>query len=324
MSKFSSLQLIAYRMPTYDALATASYVPDSSSKIGAGLDAPARALLQRFDAVLGYAKSLSSIDTRTTTLKVFVAPEFYFKGVGDHWGSFSFNGMINVVAALKEISVPGPDWVVIGGTVIFYLPKSSGYRHSDGTAVKPSECVYANLAPVITQGGLTYVLKHFISNIDYLPKPSSTVLESVWESDVFGPCLEEWTERKSRFVAVGDRTIGLEICLDHATQELSGVIGDYAAREKRAAPPIDLHLITSCGMTIKTPLARQNGYVALCDGLGRGSDVGSQLNKVGDKSNVDPIKPIQTAPLKGALAASSTQSKPQQSIAVYPTQPLPG
>ena len=325
MSNFTSLQILAYRMPTFTALAAKSLAPDSGSRIGQGLDAQAQALLQRFAAVLNYAKSLPSVDAKTTTLKVFVAPEFYFKGVGgEHWGSFTFNSMINMLAALKEISVPGPDWVVVAGTIIFYLPNSAGYKRANGTAVKPTECVYANVAPVITQGGLTYVLKHFISDIDYLPKPEWLELESIWESNVFSSCLEDWTEQKARFITVGNRTIGLEVCLDHAEQQLADAIDDYAVQEKRAAPPIDLHLITSCGMTIETPLARKNGYVVLCDGQGRGKDKGSQLNKVADKTLADLIVPAKIEPLTGALAASSTQAKPQQSIAVYPAQLLPG
>lgn len=323
MSNFTSLQVLAYRMPTFSALASKSFAPDSGSRIGQGLDAPAQALMQRFAAVLNYAKGLPGVDAKTTTLKVFVAPEFYFKGVGgEHWGSFTFNTMINMLAALKEIGAPGPDWVVVAGTIVFYLPTTAGYKHANGTDVKPTECVYANVAPVITQGGLTYVLKHFISNIDYLPKPEWLELDSIWESDVFSSCLKDWTEQKSRFIAVGNRTIGLEVCLDHAEHQLADAIDEYAVQEKRAAPLIDLHLITSCGMTIKTPLARRNGYVVLCDGQGRGKDGGSQLNKVADKTLADQIKPT-IEPLTGALLASSTQTKPPQSIAVYPPQVLP-
>lgn len=323
MSNFTSVQLLAYRMPTYDPLAAKSLVPDSSSRIGQGLDAPAQALMQRFAGVLKYAKGLPSVDAKATTLKLFVAPEFFFKGLGgEHWGSFTFNSMINMLAALKEIGVPGPDWAVVAGTIIFYLPKTAGYLHADGSAVKPTECVYANVAPVITSDGLTYVLKHFISPIDYMPKPA-TPNESVWQSSVFSPCLEEWTEQKARFITVGNRMLGLEICLDHARNQLADAINSYATKEGRAAPPIDVHVITACGMPIGTPLARKNGYVALCDGIGHGKDVGSQLNKVADKALADLIKPAKIESLTGALVASSTQGQPQQSIAVYPTQLLP-
>jgi len=84
-----------------------------------------------------------------------------------------------------------------------------------------------------------------------------------------------------------------------------------------------VHVITACGMPIGTPLARKNGYVALCDGIGHGKDVGSQMNKVADKTLADLIKPAKVEPLTGALLASTTQTQPQQSIAVYPTQLLP-
>lgn len=323
MPNFTSFQLLAYRMPTYDPLGAKAFVPDTGSKIGQGLDAPAQALMQRFAAVLNYAKTLPTVDSKATTLKLFVAPEFYFKGQGgDHWGSFTFNSMINMLAALKEIGAPGPDWAVVAGTIIFYLPTTAGYKHANGSAVTPSECVYANVAPVISQGSLTYVLKHFISRIDYMPKPK-TPLKSIWQSSVFSPCLEDWTEQKSRFITVGNRTIGLEICLDHAEEQLNDAINQYSTKEGRAAPPIDLHVITSCGMEIETPLARRNGYVALCDGNGFGEDVGSQLNKVGDKAVADLIKPAKPTVLTGALAASTTQTEPDQSIAVYPAQALP-
>jgi len=323
MSNFTAVQLLAYRMPTYDPPTAKSLVPDSSSRIGQGLDAPAQALMQRFAAVLNYAKGLPGVDAKATTLKLFVAPEFYFKGLGgDHWGSFTFNSMINMLAALKEIGVPGPDWAVVAGTIIFYLPTTAGYKHADGSAVTRDECVYANVAPVITQGGLTYVLKHFISRIDYLPKPKAPI-KSLWQSSVFSPCLAEWAEQKARFITVGNRTIGLEICLDHDQNQLADAINLYATKEGRAAPPIDLHVITSCGMEIETPLARRNGYVVLCDGNGFGEDVGSQMNKVGDKAVADLIKPAKPASLTGALAVSTTQTEPVQSIAVYPTQLLP-
>ena len=323
MPNFTSFQLLAYRMPTYDPLGAKAFVPDSGSKIGQGLDAPAQALMQRFAGVLNYAKTLPTVDTKATTLKLFVAPEFYFKGTGgSHWGSFTFNSMINMLATLKEIGTPGQDWVVVAGTIIFYLPTTAGYKHFDGSAVTPSECVYANVAPVITQGGLTYVLKNFISRIDYLPKPKAP-LKSLWQSEVFSPCLEVWTEQKARFITVGNRTLGLEICLDHALERLTSARNQYETEEGRAAPPIDLHVITSCGMEIQGALARKNGYVVLCDGNGFGADVGSQLNKVPDQMVGDLVKPAKPVVLTGSLAAPTTQTEPDQSIAVYPTQILP-
>jgi hypothetical protein len=323
MANFTAFQFLAYRVPTFTTLAASSYVPDTTNAVGKGLDTAPRALMQRFSAVLNYAKTLSAVDSKQTTLKVFVAPEFYFKGVGDHWGSFQFNGMINMLEALKAIGAPGPDWVVVAGSLIFYLPKAPGYQHEDGSALKSNECVYANVAPVITQGGLTYVLKHFISDIDYKPKKAAD-LESLWQAEDFAPCIEEWTERKSHFITVGDRTLGLEICLDHLKGELADTITMYPKRETgHTAPTIDLHVITACGMKIQTPLARKNGYVALVDGIGHGADVGSQLCKVGDRTCTDVIKPSQTFALTGSLTVSSTQKLPSQSIAVYPTQQLP-
>jgi hypothetical protein len=316
--EFKSFQLVAYRMPTFHPLAANAYHPDATSVVGRGLDPVAQALLQRFAAVLNYAKALPQIDADSATLKVFVAPEFYFKGPGVHWGSFSFNSMINMLDALKRIDMPGPDWLAIAGSIVFYLPeKLAGYKHADGSAVTPAESVYANVAPVLSASGITYVLKHYVSTVDG-PDPS----RGVSVSTVFQPLVESWTEQRARFIAVGNRVIGLEVCLDHVTNELATAIASYSTYEHRAPPPIDLHIITSCGMKIKNPQARNHGYAILCDGQGNGEDEGSQLSEVANK-HCSHVKPTRIVALPTALTAAATQRSPKQSIAVYSSRLLP-
>lgn len=318
MSKFTSFQMIAYRIPTLKALASGDYVPDKTSAVGKGLEPAAQALVQRFAAVLNFAKGQAQIDAKATTLKVFVAPEFYFKGPGAHWGSFTFNSMINILDALKGIKLPGDDWVVIAGSVVFYLPEGlPGYKHADGSAIDSTESVYVNLAPVLTASGLTYVKKHEVSSIDGPPTG-----KAVSKSEVFKPVLEKLDDPKARFIEIGDRVIGLEVCLDHLQQQLAKAIAAYPADEG-PAPPIDLHVITACGMSIKNaPQARDNGYVLLCDGVGWGTDTGSQASKVVSKATSGALTPKVVA-LPKQLTVTSSQTAPEQGLAIYPTQSLP-
>ncbi|HKE96225.1 MAG TPA: hypothetical protein VKB34_18090 [Povalibacter sp.] len=323
MPNFTHFQYVAYRTPTLRSHAAAAYKPDTQSKVGQGLDPAAQALVQRFAAVLTRAKGLGTIDARATTLKVFVAPEFYFKGPDPNevapYGSFSINSMTNILEALKGIGAPGPDWIVFAGSVVFYLPeKLPAYKHADGSPLSDKESVYANVAPVITQGALTYVLKHEVSSIDG-PPPS----RAASKSDIYRPLVDNWTEQKARFITVGNRTIGLEVCLDHHTSELGRAINAYPANESGRAPPaIDIHLVTACGMSLKTPKSRDNGYVLLCDGIRWGTDYGSQANKVLNSGCADWLRP-QIDVLPASLTVVNPQTAPQQSIAVYPAQPLP-
>ena len=180
MPDFKSVQLVAYHVPTFREIDPGT--PDANSAVGKGLRPAEQALVQRFAAVLNFSKALNEIDRSATTLKVFIAPEFYFKTTGAHWGSFTFNTMINVLDAIKGVGSPGADWLVVAGSVIFYLPAgeeqlpdgskkgTKDYKHEDGSTISASESAYLNVAPILKDGSLTYVLKRQVSPSMGLPR----------------------------------------------------------------------------------------------------------------------------------------------------------
>jgi hypothetical protein len=224
-----------------------------------------------------------------SVLKVFMAPEFYFRGP---YGGYQLERVHEIVGLLQEETNDSiyKNWLFVFGSII-------GFSHDE----KQNHNEIYNIVPVIkgAQGadGTQIVIKEYKSGIDFLhgrdwvktvgkrkipikvrgvrglmdenvqpmpeAKPSGTGAEKQKRAYGGGSILE-----------IDGITFGVEVCLDHLEQRLRK--SPVAYGEKR----IQIQLVPSAGMDIKEPsvVAIKGGLVFNCDGsyiLGHGKDIGA-------------------------------------------------
>ncbi|MEN6374326.1 MAG: hypothetical protein ABFD75_06005 [Smithella sp.] len=222
------------------------------------------------------------------TLKLFMAPEFYFRGTG---GAYPIEKISKIMETMREETKNAKyaHWLFVFGTAIGYL--------SQGNAKE-----IFNIA-LVQKGGLAQadgmhewiIYKEFISHIDFirdkkkdwqkideriiaiagmnahaLPTMGSRDLSTLGHVNPVGVGREESASGlggQSIFTIDGI-TLGLEVCLDHAKGRL---------RASPVAPghnEIQIHLIPSAGMTI-TPssvVGIKGGLVFNVDGISPHTD----------------------------------------------------
>lgn len=228
-------------------------------------------------------------DRNSTTLKIFMAPEFFWRGPrGAYLLDENFTEVAKTVFATmrKELShARFADWVFVLGTVV-----CARLDESVDVTEKRGRMSYYNFAPIMIGGEDTMLLqfKHFVSTIDFpqtgpewrnvkpafkrpqykncvkLPGHTScsyATLSNTFLEKLFGFESEKIVQ-DGVFEVKGLR-VGIEICLDHLVGTLANSLGSWRT--------VDVHLITSAGMYIAAgPICtKQGGPVFLADGFGR-------------------------------------------------------
>lgn len=305
MSNYSKVQFISWEVHTGPW--TASALPAGASRYSSLPAAPAD---KRTDALgqcrdiearlafvadaLGKAEAASERNART--LKVFMAPEFLFRGAGGAYLQDLIDGWEQQAPA--ELGLPAPfaahwgglfgglralaadprfeDWLFVFGTALgASFPAAKG---KDGSylldAQQPGE-IY-NIA-LIQRGGAThgsdcYVSrKHYISGIDFirwsgavgqhrrgtvLPLDTQTMVPADAMGDNQGGAVFRIPNINDSSGALID--FGIEICLDHAR---SGGGANAYGRLRTAGRLVRIQLVPSGGMVLQ-PLSirlRPNG-----------------------------------------------------------------
>lgn len=231
-------------------------------------------------------------DRSPTTLKIFMLPEFYWRGK---------QGAYRIHRGVEKVLHPTAHWIshrftherfkhwlIVDGTVV--MAQVADQRYVEMSERPYENISYYNFAPVHVGGtNLTYLrFKHFISGIDFLqmrPEHSRMVPAPPGRSHSFckehprsngcvyqhlpSHLLEELgfghdVELPSGLLKIGGLRIGLEICLDHA-------MGELCEKELKPWERVDVQLIVSAGMNIASgPVCtRPGGPVFLADGFAR-------------------------------------------------------
>jgi hypothetical protein len=242
--------------------------------------------------------------------KVFVAPEFYFRGP---IGAYTMDEYQSVLKTLRTHvrAERFKGWTFLFGTILAFsrpheqtgwLVRQLTSRASWYPVDTAADAEIYNVC-VVQEGGFgdvdkgadfcEAVMKDFRSDVDFVTKdagPDGLILlkadhmehnKSASHSDKYGGGDGE--------VTVGGLKLGVEICLDHAKQRL--------LNRKKSVP---VQLIPSCGMSIKAKavVAQPGGWVFNCNGSSSTGD--STLRKV-----TSPAQTGVDAVLEPAIAKES-------------------
>lgn len=211
-------------------------------------------------------KPNNAIDTTPTTLKVLMAPEFYFRcPEGMPEGQFHFTEedarqiRETLFYGLRKV-LNGQPWLLMPGTIVW-----SKFAPNVGRYV-----VYNTLFGLdFTQRGIPQTFfcnKQNFSSIDGLTGAING--EVVGARGGFETAQEQ---RLGADVEFNGREVelwyGTEICLDHLMKVLSSDRADRRAKNI-PVPGLALHLVIGCGVDIvqTAAVAHPNGYVLRCNG----------------------------------------------------------
>ncbi|WP_026422363.1 hypothetical protein [Actinokineospora inagensis] len=298
MPNYRNIQLISYGSVT--STPTPVLTGDEPNRFREDLKVRGETLCGVADWAAG-AFQLGDADT----LKVFVAPEFYFRYGGPSQPATALgdsypNGEALLPGLIEEVLKPFfaadrfADWIVIPGTMFWhkgtqddpsYFNTTAVVNGGPDTALTPAErAANANPTALATVGAATTNQKALMSTIDYAIGVDRTqwdaALNPMFRLSFRGAEFWRW----HTFAVHGKHgpdgrplVFGLEVCLEHiaAYAGTNANLGLLRTMENLVPdqPEIDIHLVTSCGMSLDPAFgitAREDGYAMICDGMNPG------------------------------------------------------
>lgn len=272
---------MSYAVPTFYPTPPGVVAPAGGAPAIVLADPDLQARAQRFVNVLYWTQQQFAAKqgmTDCTTLKIFMAPEFYFRKASDpevanqrfdlatYYGSYPDSSRYALAEAIYG-AIHGKaafqDWLISAGTICSALP----------LAPQPARLDLLNTA-ILMRGmraaaddAAPYVLmeKHYISNIDGPPQAWHANLNP---ASVFSFQLNP-DQSLDNVIRWDGMMEGLEVCLDHRM----GVAWDAMLRMwvviGPSVPRLDLQMITSCGMDINAQFVavKDGALVLLTDGM---------------------------------------------------------
>lgn len=329
---YTQVQFIGYVLDTAPQLN-----PDGSETylgLSSPLDIDARcALVQRaMDAAFSLLPQASPPEVAGTTLKVFMVPEFFFRGPS---GAYSMDDVQRVIQQLQLMAgaAQWDDWVFVFGTIVGHALTAAS-----PPAGPPVEIYNFSL---VQQGGMAgqgdtgarVVMKELKSGIDFVsstPVPGGLLLGQV---DPLAPARVAGPGREQQQVNYDGAGIfqlqgvtwALDICLDHraSVQRLR------RSPQLPGAAMVQLQLVPSCGMSLQPAsiVCEYGGWAFNCDGY-RGTRHAALAQwqpplvpAVPQASAAVPDEDLavdgQTVPVASLYASGSG------TIQVYPAQAMP-
>lgn len=316
---YTHFQFIAYEVPTNEALNAGNvYKSDlldllklddlENEHLGEKLSDDARARLARMVSVVQKAYESASVDRADTTLKVFMAPEFYFRPEekGDTSRSYPEDYKDIIVQALANITKieAFAHWMFVFGTIAWAQSGKEALKGAkiskgvDLSSIATSDKkFFINTALVVSStfdtqavpGIATFDKKSYSDADEVDPahqlaigtfaSPSSrnvtkslrNVLQGASSTNVSS--LLNQNARQGTIDALvvinGNMGIGLEVCNDHANGRLGECIRSRKQQGLRTL--IGLQLITACGMEVqpRQVVVDKDRFVLRVDGQAR-------------------------------------------------------
>lgn len=265
-AEFQKTQFLGFGINTFpEAMADEDkYIGDVDDK---------KDVLERFELmkqVVEKTATEANLDASPSTLKVFIAPEFYFRG---GMGAYNVTDLFDclqdgidkcnnaaVLILLNEMKTFAADerwsdWLFVFGTILAAWPETI-----PGPQGRMPKVEVVNIAPIIRggpQGQGFLVPKVSISHIDFLKcirlgqgvcgandggEYYTKITDSV--KDLMKPT---WEFTDNDMFSIGGVLFGLEVCLDHSNAVL------YHAMKNDSVVPgggVQVQLITSAGMAL--------------------------------------------------------------------------
>lgn len=288
-TKYTHLLPLSYMVPTFYPTPSGAVVRQDGVPQITLTDPDLQARAQRLVNVLYWtANTYKDQDGMKDagTLKVFIAPEFYFRKASEDetragefsrntsFGSYPERSRYELAEALYgaiHSSSLFKDWIVIAGSICSALP------------VLPDERMSLLNTAIMLRGqregpdaSVPYILmeKHYISDIDGPPPDEHANLDP---STAYAFHLDPEPGRYlSNLIYWDDMRVGLEVCLDHSEQVVSHAMNLLRQALGPSASALDLQLVTSCGMSVVQQavavadgalIMLTDGYSDLDDGL---------------------------------------------------------
>jgi hypothetical protein len=288
---YTHFRYIAYQVPTVaqDNAGNAIYgIPAGTVKNPCklygddldDLDDDAQWRIVRLMGVMEAAREklrLAGLDN-DSTLKVFLAPEFYFRPARQDV-SYTYEEYLLTKDALRDTieKYDFAHWLVVAGTILYQADKHS-YFHAH---FQNNEVVYFNASVYVFVSDTSDRVSHTIqkvhaSAIDGIPTgrhggsyprdPSKLSSSDMWPKYLAIP------KTKKHLFTAGGIQFGLDICLDHAyAPPNSGYMDVRITKHAVKELPelgVQLHLLVAGGMPIEkqSVAAVKQGYILRDDG----------------------------------------------------------
>ncbi len=224
---YANVQCIAYHLFTS--------TPFSTRYTRVSLDT-----VMRMDAIfdiMQYCAKQPGIDTRPTTLKIFVAPEFYgrsFSGQPDGTGHYITSHVLQGFAHLKKVCMKDErfrDWLVIPGTFV------------SAEEIGQQRVIFNSIYAFKGDGSISRILhKKFFSSYDQLNFRARAKAKIQ-----FG--LKDIVTKPSALIVVGNVSIGIEICKDYLEARLRlSLEKKMKTMLLKVSDGVDVQVLTACGM----------------------------------------------------------------------------
>lgn len=326
---------------------TAPELNPGGSKTYLGLNNPKQDIEARCDLMLRAMETARDALPQSPpvppgdTLNVFMAPEFFFRGVS---GAYQMDDVQLAIAMLQRMAADDQwlDWVFIFGTI---LGTSSPTLKTPPYDIDPLAKKEIYNFALVQQGGVAaqgdtgarVVMKELMSGVDFIAaaaNPGGLLLGEVNHlapSTTGGPGREQQVLNYdgAGVFSLAGITWGLEVCLDH--------LGTVRRLQKSPQLPgenlIQLQVVPSCGMGVEAPsvVTQFGGYVFNCDGSrnARHSTLAEQVPPLADvpMSTSTPVSgapiPLQsTSPVLDVPVSSLYASGPGV-VNIYPARAIP-
>ncbi|MBN1208743.1 MAG: hypothetical protein JXB05_28030 [Myxococcaceae bacterium] len=314
MTLYNKFQLIAYHVPTDrpfktkdDQLPQENRLPagkpcpiesdrlkDLEQELANELSADALSRLKRMIAVVEKASASPLIDPTANTLKIFMAPEFYFRPEAKGNASWSYTqaekGLIE--QALKKVfsdEKKYASWLLVLGTIVWNQKASDFLKQlpqldnaQDPALAKIGDAPLLWNAALVMEGGtntLASLNKKLYSGADDIEpefQPNAmakdkTKLDQLEKKNAmkvrdYLQTFKNERQLESIFPVGDNLTVSLEICADHA----SGMANLAYKKLKKKYPQVDLQLVTACSVRVQQDVLviGKDQFVLRMDGAG--------------------------------------------------------
>lgn len=248
-------------------------------------------------------EKIKTIGDNRNTLKVFTAPEFYFRPDNPSL-SYTYKEYQAIKDVLRETISKDPrfdNWLIVPGTIMWCLGQSTAKR-----PIKQGESAYFNTAIYIETSDFFAMLdgksrnnlkggwashnieKVIASNVDGIPtgrhgggfssKISADEMQKRKAAGEMFPKYQTQPKKEKHLFMAGGIQFGLDICMEHSCKiniEKAKAESDIRVVRntiiKRYEKRVKLHLLVAGGMQISkvSVAAIENGYILRNDGYSK-------------------------------------------------------